>query len=100
MIICFDIDGTLCEEVGHTKYSEALPLSGVVEKVNHLSKTHSIIYFTSRPEIDRIITERWLRLHNFPIAPLFMGKPQADIYIDDKAVSSFESLDGFTNNRE
>ncbi len=87
MTIIFDIDGILCDDNNE-------PIPGALEKVmQYLSQGHSILYWTARPEIDRLITANWLNQHGFPNAPLFMGKPQGDIYIDDRAVSTFKELD-------
>ena len=91
MRFCFDIDGTLCTNTyGH--YEEAEPLFDMISQVNRLHDAgHFIILFTARGTttgIDwRSLTEeqmaRWgVRYHN-----LQLGKPEADIYIDDKGMS-------------
>ena len=93
MIIALDIDGVLCPEGWQSGYKNAPVLPGALYKVRQkIKEGNFILYYTSRPEIDRIITSKWLEKNGFPIAPLFMGKPQADKYVDDKAVKSLEEL--------
>ena len=87
MTISFDIDGILCVE------GDRRAIEGAQESVDTvLRKGHSVIYWTARPEIDRLKTAQWLSDNGFPNSPLFMGKPQAHIYVDDRAVSSIEDL--------
>jgi len=93
MVICLDIDGILCRETEGFSYAEALVIPDSVVKVKEFTRRgFSIIYYTSRPEMDRLVTANWLQKNGYPNAPLFMGKPQADVYIDDRAISSLEEL--------
>jgi len=83
-----DIDGILCNVVSHTQYSVAKPNNIVVQKVRDLHvRGHKIILYTSRHEIDREVSEKWLRDNAIPYTQLVMDKPQADYYIDDKFIS-------------
>ena len=89
-IYCFDIDGTLCEEEPFSsavQYLQAAPKKWVIEILKYLYNNNQTIYLnTARPEIDREITVEWLKLNSIPYHKLFMGKPKADFYIDDRAL--------------
>ena len=88
---CFDIDGTLCEQ--QTKdYSRARPFPERLAKVNSLfEQGHKIVLFTARgsrsgidwTEATLVQLTSWGLLYH----ELIMGKPHADIYVDDKAVN-------------
>lgn len=96
MTICFDLDGTICTG---QPYVEAVPVLEVVELINHLSNQgHVIKIYTARGmgrnsdnadlakkqfyELTVGQLEAWQVQYN----ELIMGKPSADIYIDDKAL--------------
>jgi len=83
-----DLDGVLCSIVSHTRYSYAKPIELNVNKVRELAKQeHRIIIHTSRLELDRVVTVRWLKKNKVPYTELVMGKPQSDFYIDDRNIS-------------
>lgn len=91
MIYCFDIDGTLCTNTDGD-YSKAQPFYEVIAQVNRLyDEGHQILLYTARGAttgIDwRELTERQLKEWNVHYHGLFMGKPTADVYIDDKAMN-------------
>lgn len=91
MIYCFDIDGTVCTNT-EGEYGKAEPLPDVIARVNQLfAEGHRILLYTARGAttgIDwRELTERQLREWNVSYHELFMGKPTADIYVDDKGIS-------------
>jgi len=91
MIYCFDIDGTLCTNT-EGKYLEAIPFQEVVARVNYLySRGHRILLYTARGSttgIDwREVTKNQLKEWNVYYHKLFMSKPTADVYIDDKAIN-------------
>lgn len=95
MRICFDLDNTLCTGA---PYEEAQPYSWASELLHSLKrKGHTIIIHTARKmstcngSIGRVnksiglLTFRQLEEWNFPFDELYLGKPSADVYIDDKA---------------
>ena len=100
MIYCFDIDGTLCSDTDGN-YPNAQPFPDVIAEINRLyTDGHQIVLYTARgstTEIDwRELTEHQVKEWGIQYHALFMGKPTADIYIDDKAVSLKEwKRDGF-----
>lgn len=92
MIYCFDIDGTLCTK-NDGNYALAQPYLDRIEVVNALHAAgHVIKLFTARGSttgIDwREVTERQLVTWAVRYHELIMGKPEADIFIDDKAFNS------------
>jgi len=91
MIYCFDLDGTLCNEM-LGDYERSIPNMDVISKVNQLfDEGHIIKIFTGRGSktgIDwREFTEKQLNSWGVKYHELIMGKPVADIFIDDKAVN-------------
>jgi ribonucleotide monophosphatase NagD (HAD superfamily) len=90
MRFCIDIDGTLCETIG-ADYESSTPIPKAIELVQNLRKSgHYIILFTAR---GTLTGKSWLELTKsqmsswgVPYDELIMGKPAADIYIDDKAL--------------
>jgi hypothetical protein len=88
---CFDIDGTICTNTDGA-YEEAEPLLQRISKVNALFDLgHRIIMFTARGSqtgIDwREVTQQQLQNWGLKYHELLLGKPHADIFIDDKAVN-------------
>ncbi len=92
LIYCFDLDGTLCSLTGGA-YASAEPIEARVNHVNKLfDEGHTIKIFTARGATSK---KPWLsltrtQLDNWGIRhhELIMGKPDADIFIDDKAIHS------------
>jgi histidinol phosphatase-like enzyme len=48
MIYCFDLDGTICTTGDNHDYSSAIPIDGMVQKINELYKNNYIKIFTAR----------------------------------------------------
>ena len=91
MIYCFDIDGTICT-ITEGDYELAEPFYDTIEKINKsFNDGHTIYFFTARGSttgIDwRQLTEKQLRTWGLKYDQLFMGKPTADLYIDDKCIN-------------
>lgn len=92
MIYCFDLDGTLCS-LTDGQYEVAEPF---VDRIRHVNKLfdegHTIKIFTARGATSKIprqsLTERQLEEWGVKHHELIMGKPDADLFIDDKAVHS------------
>ena len=94
-----DIDGTICSD-SFGEYEKAKPIDARIELVNKLYQDgNQIIFFTARGmgssgndieaakekwfEFTKKQLEEWGVKHH----ALFLGKPAADEYIDDKGVS-------------
>ena len=87
---CFDLDGTLCTNTDGD-YERALPIKERISFVNSLfDKKNKIIIFTARGYTTGInwqkTTETQLKEWGVKYHSLILGKPFADIYIDDKAI--------------
>ena len=93
-----DIDGTICNNT-YGKYEEAVPFLDRIDKINKLhDEGHEIWYFTARgmsknPPPSKA-TIQWYSLIKKQLEDwgckydhLYMGKPSADYYIDDKGIS-------------
>lgn len=102
---CFDIDGTLCSNT-EGDYEAAQPYPDVVAQVNRLyDEGHTIMLLTARgsttgidwrPTTERQMVEWGVRYH-----VLFLGKPSADVYVDDKAINALTwRRDGFVSEAE
>ena len=88
--VCFDLDGTLCTNTNGA-YDRAEPFPWAIERLNRLADAgHRIIVFTARGTatgIDwRETTEAQLERWGVRYDDLRLGKPSADVYVDDRAV--------------
>ena len=86
---CFDLDGTLCQTIDGD-YKNSKPLKNNIKILNNLFKEgNKILIFTARGSSTGIdwkeLTEHQLNLWGINYSKLILGKPEADIYIDDKA---------------
>ena len=93
MRYCFDIDGTICSTNCH--YKEAKPYKDVINKINSLYDSgNSIILFTSRGSGSGIdwydFTKEQVDSWGVKYHELLLGKPQYDIFIDDRAINNKE----------
>lgn len=59
-------------------FGQAKPHKGAAAQLRSLANSHKLYYITARPEWARSITERWLKQHGFPTAPLIMGRPKPE----------------------
>ena len=106
-IYCFDIDGTICNNTWG-KYEEAEPWMDRINYVNNLyDEGHYIIYMTARGaskwdpsfgvpagadtkvDFDKMFnfTDNQLKGWGCKYQELRLGKPNADYYVDDRAVT-------------
>ena len=93
MVILIDIDGTICPEGPASERPRARPLPGAVKAVNRLSdEGHVVVLWTGRGWDEYVVTRDWLSEHGFKYAQLLMGKPIANLIIDDRA-RRFEGWD-------
>lgn len=87
MRVVVDIDGVLAEDSqGHHDYDTRRALSRGLELVRQLkAEGHTVILHTARWKEDEPTTRRWLARYEVDYDELVMGKPRADVYIDDRA---------------
>ena len=93
-VYCFDIDGTICSDTDGD-YEQAIPFKEVIEKINRLYDIgHKIIFYTGRGSTTGIdwfdLTKKQLKDWKVKYHELIMGKPAADIYVDDKAINTVD----------
>lgn len=99
MRIIIDLDGTICEikKVNQT-YDEVKLIPGALQKLRELkANNHYLIIQTARnmktqqANLGRVvknvgkITLDWLEKHEVPYDEIYFGKPNGDLYIDDRA---------------
>jgi capsule biosynthesis phosphatase len=100
MRVVIDLDGTICslKEQGQT-YEDVVPLRGAIAALRKLKESgHEIIIHTARNmktcegNVGKVmanvgkITLDWLHKYKIPYDEIVFGKPNGDIYIDDKAL--------------
>lgn len=85
--IMVDLDGVLCtEEMFHDR-PLAEPLPGARQALQKLRASgHIVVIYTARSWGECRVTRRWLDEHGFEYDGLHMGKPVADVWIDDRAL--------------
>ncbi len=93
-IYCFDIDETICVTNG-TDYEKAEPINSRINQINSLKEAgNKIIFYTARGFVTKIdyrkVTEKQLFEWGVQYDELYMNKPNADVYIDDKNKDPFD----------
>jgi len=94
MIYYIDIDGTICDlPDGDLDYSRALPNQQNIGKANKLyDEGNEIIYWTARGTVSGIdwreVTEEQFKRWGVKYHKLKFGKPNYDLFIDDKALNA------------
>jgi uncharacterized HAD superfamily protein len=88
---CFDIDGTICTNTSGD-YEKAEPFVDRINLVNKLYiEDHKIILFTARGSTTNLdwneLTKQQLKDWGVKYNELIFGKPDADIFVDDKGIS-------------
>ena len=103
-IIYVDIDETICHygekfqkhaHVGAIDYSTAIPYTERIDKINKLfDQGKTIIYWTARGSRTGInwfqVTLKQLNDWGCKFTELKLGKPNYDLFIDDKNINSEE----------
>lgn len=87
MTLLIDMDGVICTEEKTFERALAKPKPGARESIQELvAAGHTIVIYTARTWAEFKVTEAWLKDHGIPYHGLQMGKPIADLHIDDRAV--------------
>jgi len=99
MIYVFDIDNTICKTPDNN-YDKSEPYVDRIAEINELYYAgHTIIYQTARGmgrtnnnvmsayKLFYDFTRRQLDAWGAKYHDLFLGKPAADVYVDDKGVN-------------
>ena len=103
MRICYDLDNTLCHSAGGD-YDNSTPIDGAKEHLQEMkAQGHTIIIQTARgmgrtngneyqaQYLFTAFTNNQLREWGFEFDELFLGKPAADLYVDDKGLRVLQS---------
>ncbi len=100
MRVAIDLDGTLCRiKSNGQSYADLLPSPGAVNRIRELRAAgHYIIITTARnmatceSNLGKVmknvgkITLEWLEKHGVEYDEIYFGKPNAHVYIDDRAI--------------
>jgi len=100
MRIVIDLDGVICPtRAPDESYADLEPLPHAAERIRDLrAKGHYIIINTARHmatcdgNMGKLMkkiagpTLRWLDEHGIEYDEIYFGKPNADVYIDDRAI--------------
>lgn len=85
--IMVDIDGVICTEEKTFERALAKPLDGAREAIAKLRGAgHIVVLYTGRGWPEYRATKAWLDQNGFEYDGIQMGKPIADVWIDDRAV--------------
>ncbi len=91
--VVFDMDGVIAHGTRETVYSDKAgwrydncePIEETIHLMHRLRQNDVYIKIhTARWHRDLRLTYDWLKKHGVPFDELIMGKPSADLYIDDK----------------
>ena len=99
MIYCFDIDNTICKTEG-VGYTNCTPYKERITHINELYDKGNTIYILTARGMGRTknnqqeaynelfdYTKKQLDSWNLKYHELFLGKPCADIFVDDRGCS-------------
>ena len=104
---CFDLDNTLVTfPKVHGDYTTVEPISKNINFLKYLKRFgHYIIIYTARrmkshhgnvgklmKDIGKITFDT-LEKYDIPYDEIYFGKPEADVYIDDKAINCFDDME-------
>jgi len=91
--ICFDLETVILNK-------NKIPNESIIDMVQKLKHQGYIIYIQSLEPADSYLTiSTLLRMYKIPFDKIYFNKPQADIYIDSKAVNiSIKELEMIINN--
>jgi hypothetical protein len=98
-----DIDGTICDDVPNEepeRMGTVLPYPDALQMLKKwYHEGHIIVFFTSRTEAHRSITEQWLQQHGFLYHGILFGKPRGGNYhwIDNHIVKATRFKGKFTD---
>ncbi len=85
--IMVDLDGVLCTEEAFFDRPLARPMAGACAALKKLRAAgYTIVVYTARGWGEYRVTKQWLDEHGFVYDGLHMGKPVADVWIDDRAL--------------
>ena len=89
MRYCFDIDGTIFYT---NEFYDVVGINRpLIENINKLYDDGNVIIIQTGRHWDKLeMTKQQLEKYDVSYHSLVMGKPTADVYVDDKAVRPYE----------
>lgn len=98
MIYIFDVDGTVLTSVPHSRYADAKPIPGRIERVNQLYDAgHTIVYWTARGAQSGgdwyEFTLQQLKSFGCKFHHFYTRKPHYNVWVDDKAQNADQFFD-------
>ena len=85
--IMVDLDGVLCTEEMFLERPLAQPFAGAAAALRRLRAAgYVVVIYTARGWGEYRVAKQWLDDHGFEYDGLHMGKPVADVWIDDRAI--------------
>lgn len=99
MIYCIDIDGVIAN-THRNDYLKSTPNQAVIDKIKRLYDEGNIIkIFTARGSHSGIkwqeFTKKQLDSWQVKYHELIMGKPHADIFVDDRSITGEDLLSDY-----
>lgn len=92
--IIVDIDGILTKETegfGPNYYPKRTPNKYNIKTLHDYKRRGFIIHlYTARYQEDKKMTKDWLNMYDVPYDSITLGKPQGEIYIDDRATNQLD----------
>ena len=85
--VAIDIDGTIFSEKSERERTDAVPIDGAIDAINSLYESgYTVVLYTARTyrELERTIKQ--LVDNDVKYHHLVVGKPVADVFVDDRAV--------------
>lgn len=94
---CIDVDGVVATLVAGNDYSMARPITDVIAAINRLKAAgHRVVFHTARGTMTGIAwqekTAAQLRGWGVEFDAIQVGKPAADFYVDDRAMTPGQLL--------
>lgn len=111
MRIVVDLDGTICPiKKDGQSYADLIPLPGAADRLKKWRQAgHYIIIQTARnmatqqSNLGKVvknigkITLDWLQIHGLEYDEIYFGKPNGEVYIDDRAMRFDGSWESFSD---
>ena len=93
MVIYIDIDETICNSPDKPNYTTSTPIKENIAKANKLyDEGHIIVYWTARGTATGVdwteVTKKQFKKWGVKYHSLKFGKPNYDIFIDDKNLNT------------
>ena len=98
-IICFDLDNVICKTNSKNNYNKSKPIKSAISFINklfdngyiikiytarYMGRSHENVDIVKKKYLNR--TKSQLKKWNIKYHNLYMGKPNFDIFIDDKSL--------------